>query len=465
MSVDSGTRSRLIWGFLAQWVSKFAYTIVQLVQVPYFLHFWSAGVYGEWLVLSAIPNYLIFSNLGFGSAALHEMTMLVAKDEIDTALSVFQSCWWLIVAALSASGVVVFLAVQFIPVTRILNIHSISETDARWVLFYLGLTILLAQLESLMQAAYRSVGRNAFGLFINSMIVLSAFVATLVPVGLGYGPRTAALVYACTSIAGTVVLGIMTRAQISWIRYGWKSASFAEIKRLSTPAFAFMGFPLGQALNLQGTIIVVSHTVGPLAVVVFATARTISRVALQIVQMINITFEPEFSKSYAQRNVGLIRTLHRRACQSALILSGLVVAAMIAGGPWLLNHWTQGKVPPSRPLLSILLLVVIIYSLWSTSSSILVATNQHKRLAVIYVAASAVTIVATWFASLSYGLYGAAVSLLLSEILMNIYVLPTTLRIAQDSFFPFIRSFFEIPPGFHPRTLLRRLPVFRNAKP
>ena len=457
MSVDQGTRRRLLLAFAAQMFSKFCYTGIQLVQVPFFLHFWATGVYGEWLALSALPGYLVFSNFGFGSVALHEMTMLVAKDDTEGALRVFQSCWWLIVISLTFAGAIVGFAIYHLPIARILNIQSISEHDARLILLSLGSVILFGQLEALLGAGYRSIGRNAFGMLLNSGATVTAFAATMVPVWLGYGPRTAALVYACASIAGTCVLAIMVRRDVFWIRFGWKQASFAEIKRMTLPAFAFLGLPMSMALNVQGTVLVISHVLGPVAVVVFSTARTVSRVALQLVQMINVTFEPEFSKTFAQQDWPLIRSLHRHACQSALVLSGLIVAIMIAGGPFLLHHWTQGKVPPSRPLLSILLAVVILYALWQTSSSILLATNQHKRLSLVSLMANAVTILFTWIGAHFYGLYGAAASLLLTEIIMNTWVLPNTLRIAHDTLPAFVRSLWSVPPGLHPRALLRRL--------
>ena len=176
-----------------------------------------------------------------------------------------------------------------------------------------------------------------------------------------------------------------------------------------------------------------------------------------MVQMINSTFEPEFSKSFAQREIPLLRTLHRRACQMALILAIVIVTAMILGGPFFLSHWTQGKVPPSRELLSLLLLVVILYALWSTSSTIMTATNQHKRLAAVYLGATAVTVAVTYFAAQRFGLYGAAASLLLSEMLMNVYVLPATLRIAHDTFPAFARSLLDVPPALQPQAIWRRL--------
>jgi O-antigen/teichoic acid export membrane protein len=188
----------------------------------------------------------------------------------------------------------------FVPVASALNIHSISSSDTKWIIFYLGLSILFGQLEQLMGAAYTCVARYPYGSFVKTMISLAAFAATMVPVVLGYGPRTAALVLAIANSIGTVIFGLFVRHDMPWIEFGWKHARFSEIRRLAAPAFAFMGFPIGNALNLQGTLIAVGYALGPVDVAIFASARTVSRVALQMVQMVNNTVGPNSHLHTAQ---------------------------------------------------------------------------------------------------------------------------------------------------------------------
>ena len=50
--------------------------------------------------------------------------------------------------------------------------------------------------------------------------------------------------------------------------------------RLPHPGHEF-ALQVGNALNLQGMLLVVGHVLGPVAVVIFSTARTVSRVAVQ----------------------------------------------------------------------------------------------------------------------------------------------------------------------------------------
>jgi O-antigen/teichoic acid export membrane protein len=455
--MDSSVKRRLTLGFISNWISRLASTIIQLIQVPVFLHFWTVPLYGEWMIINSIPSYLSFSNIGFGSVAGNEMTMMVARDDRAGALRVFQSCWWLI--AIICTAVIALLSgtLYYIPAARLLKLHNIGPSDAKWIIFYLGVAVMLGQFEQLLQSAYRCVGRYPYGTLLKSMLSLAAFAFMILSVCFGAGPRVTALVFAAANVASTVVLCALVRRDIPWIRYGWSHARFAEIRALARPAIAFMGFPIGNALNLQGTLLAVGYALGPTAVVIFGTARTVSRVALQMVSMVNSTFEPEMSIAYGARDIPLVRTLLRRACQLALIIAAVIVVAMMTVGPWFLHRWTGGHVPPSRTLLDILLLAVILYALWSTSSVLMTSTNQHQRLATYYVLGTSIACVLCYFLALAYGLYGAAASLLVSELVMNLYVVPASLRISHDTLPAFLASMLHYPASLRPAALLARI--------
>jgi O-antigen/teichoic acid export membrane protein len=460
--MDSHTKKRLVWSFLSNTVSRLSQTAIQFIQVPVFLHFWSVPLYGEWLILNSIPNYLAFSNSGFGTVAGNDMTMLVAGGDRESALRVFQSCWWLIVAICSTITVLLVGALYFLPAARLLKIGDISETDTKWIIFYLAVSVLLAQLEQLLQSAYRSIGRYPYGAFVKSAMALAAFSCTLLSVALGHGARTTALVYAAASIAGTIFLAILVKHDIPWIEYGWKRARFSEIRRLTRPAVAYMAFPIGNALSLFGPQLALNYAIGPASVVVFVTARTVSRGALQMVQMVNSTFEPELTLSYGAGKLDLTRSLHRRACQLALIVALVIVAGVMTVGPYFLHAWTGGHIPPSRGLLSILLLVVVVFALWSTSSTLMTATNQHQKMAVVYLFATLFTCFLCFYFARWEGLYGAAAALLISELAMNVYVLPASLRIAHDTFPAFMASMLHYPESLKPGALLARI---RRSRP
>jgi O-antigen/teichoic acid export membrane protein len=462
MSMDSSTKRRLLLGFISSWISRLASVIIQLIQVPVFLHFWITPLYGEWMIVTSIPNYLSFTNGGFGSVAGNEMTMMVARDDREGALRVFQSCWWLISLICTATIVLLSGTLYYLPASRLLKLTHISEYDTKWIIFYLAIAILFGQLEQLLQSAYRCIGRYPFGAFVKTLFSLAAFASTIIAVILGSGPRITALVFAATNITSTLFFYLMVRHDIPWIKFGWSHASFAQIRQLSPAAIAYMGFPLGNALSLSGSLLAVGYALGPVSVVIFSVARTVSRLALQMVQMVNSTFEPEMSIAYGAGNYELTRILLRRACQLALLVALVIVLAMLTVGPWFLTHWTSGHVPPSRPLLTILLLVVVLYALWSTSATLMTSTNQHQRLAAYYIFGTSISCILCYFFARAWGLYGAAASLLISEAVMNLYVVPACLRIAHDTLPAFLSAMIHYPPSLRPVALLARI---RRARP
>src|SRR5580698_8721487 len=155
MSMDVSTKRRLILGFIVNWIGKLAATIIQLVQVPVFLHFWNTPLFGEWLIPNSIPAYLNFSSIGFGNVAGNEMTMMAARNDREDALRVFQSCWWLITLICSAVLILLSGALYFLPAAGFLRLTHISESDTKWIIFYLCISVLFGQLEQLLQSAYR----------------------------------------------------------------------------------------------------------------------------------------------------------------------------------------------------------------------------------------------------------------------------------------------------------------------
>ena len=209
---------------------------------PVFFHFWATSVYGDWLIVSAIPTYLTFSSIGFGNVASNEMTMLNSAGDREGALRVFQSCWWLISMICAAVGLLLVPILYLVPAASLLNIHAISESDTKWIILYLGFSVLLGQLEQLMSAAYTCVARYPYGTFVKNMISLAAFAATMAPVVLGYGPRTAALVFLVANGIGTVTFGLFVRKDIPWIEFGWKPRTpprYAASPRLRSPSWDF----------------------------------------------------------------------------------------------------------------------------------------------------------------------------------------------------------------------------------
>ena len=74
-------KSKLLRNLGANAYGQLITVVTQLVSVPLFLHYWGVTLYGEWLILSAVPAYLALSDIGFASSAANDMTIRFAQGD------------------------------------------------------------------------------------------------------------------------------------------------------------------------------------------------------------------------------------------------------------------------------------------------------------------------------------------------------------------------------------------------
>ncbi len=419
--------------------------MIQLGSVPILLHVWGVARYGDWLLLSAIPSYLTLTDLGFGDASGSEMSMNAAANDRERALETFQSSWVLVTAVSFAMLLLATAVVWRIPWQRWLKLSTVSSPQAAAVMVALAAYVVISQQNGITESGFRADGHFAAGTFWLTILRLSeAVTATLVAL-LSGSLLAVACTYLAVRCAGTIAYILRLRRRSPWIRYGVHHARLDIVKRMAAPAFGFMAFPVAYAVSLQGFTLLIGAMLGPIAVVSFATLRSLSRVSFQIISVIKIALWPELSRAFGEGNISLARKLHRHACQASLGLSiagGLLLAFV---GPFIYGAWIRQKVAFNAPCFYILLLVVITNSLWDTSSVIPMSVNGHCRIAVLYIGAGLLSLGLARILIPHLGIVGAASALLASDALMTGYVLQTALRHVEDSAHAFAAALCSVP--------------------
>jgi len=436
---SSRLQERLMCGFGATALSPAVTALIQLGSVPVLLHVWGVGKYGDWLLLSAIPSYLTLSNLGLGDASGSDMSMRVAGGDREAALETFQSSWVLVTTVSFAILFLALLFVWWIPWQPWLKLSGVSSHQAAVLISVLGAYVVLSQQNGILESGYRSDGHFATGTF---WIAILRFVESAVAciVAVLHGDLLAvASTYLLVRCVGTVGYALLLRRLSPWIHYGIGHARLKTIRNLAGPAFAFMAFPLGQALSFQGFTILIGAMLGPIAVVSFSTLRTLSRLNAQILGMIANTVWPELSRAFGEGDFDLARRLHRLAWQASLGLALLGGAMLWILGPFIYRVWIHHNVNFNAPCFHVLLLVAIASSLWNVSSVILMSSNGHSRIAAAYVAATALSLGLAALLIPALATTGAAIALLLTEVWMTWIVLHSALQHSQDS----LKTFFS----------------------
>jgi O-antigen/teichoic acid export membrane protein len=440
-------KQRLLKGFAAQGFAQAVNVLIQVFNVPLFLLYWGKGLYGEWLLISTIPTYLTFSDFGFGSAAATDMTMRVAKGDRQGAIVVYQSVMVLITGVSFVAMLTILGFIQVFPLDKWFKLTQISHSQSIVIASLLTLQVFIALQQGLLQAGFRCDGNYAWGVTVSNLQRLAEFLVGAFVVMRGGQPiALAASVLAVGAISnGLIRLDLMRRSP--WIAFGWRYANLATIKQIAGPAIAYMGFPIGHALSLQGVVTVIGLILGPAAVVVFSTTRTLTRFVWQILNTIANTICVELSVALGGGNYELARSLHRRACQASVWLACLFGGSLYLFGGHIYKLWTKGKITYDPVLFGLLLIVVLGNSLWSTSYVVSMAVNRHQKVAVAYILATGLSLGISALLMHLIGLHGAAIALMVVDWCMNVYVLRSSLSILHDDWLPFFRSLIQVPFG------------------
>lgn len=434
---------RIIKGLGANAFGQFVNIMTQLFSVPIFLHYWGADLYGQWLILASIPSYLSMSDIGFGSVAGNEMAMLIARQDYRSALRVFQSAWMFIICVCSVVGLLTAICAYLLPFATWFNLHSLSQQQVSLLICLLAAYTLVSQPGGLIDAAFRSDGRYAEGTALVNIVRLAEMALVLVSVVLGGKLVTAAAIFLLARMMGTYWIWLMFKRNSSWLKIGYDRASFKVIQQLFRPAVAFMVFPLSQAFIFQGMNLVVGGILGSVAVVVFTTSRTVTRVAIQLITLVNHAVWPEFSSAFGSRNLVLARNLHHKVSFFSLWLSVLCSVVLVFIGPWLLDTWTAKQIDVNVSLFYVMLILVISSSVWHGSSIVLMSTNTHGGLAKISLVASLGAIASAYVLLKTFGIVAAPIALLVADISIGFYATRRAIQILEDSFAGYIRSLFK----------------------
>lgn len=389
LNLRQGMVLRILHGLGAGAFGQVVTVTIQLAGVPILLHAWGTELYGEWLILFAIPAYLSMADLGFSQSAANDMTAHIGRGDTQASLRVFQSLFALVLGTASFGLVLVALLLAGLPLEHWVHFAKLSVSEVRWIIGLLAAEVLVRLLDGVNHAGFRSHGDYALHWYIYAATLLTQMAAVWALALAGYGPLAAAAAFLALRFVVTPSTAVWLRHRHPDLVFGFEHARRGELRRLWKPSVANLSLPLAMALSVQGLVLVVGATLGAVAVVVFSTLRTLTRMALQTVWKVAGAFEPEMAMAWGAGDRVLLLRLFRGAFQLGLVLAMAAAGLLAWLGPWILSVWTHGKVSMHPALFQWLLVSAIASVFWYTALTFLKAGNRHTRATIAYAVCAA----------------------------------------------------------------------------
>ena len=433
-SDSSGIHKRLLRGSGAQIASQVTQILIRFTEVPLLLYFWGIQLYGEWLMLSAIPVYFIVCDCGFSTAACHEMTLRGGAGDKEGVITLFQSTWLIVLVFSALTLITVLVLIKVIPLKDWLAFKSMNKAEINITFFLLIVHVMVVLQSGVLNGGFWVSGSYPASMYFIVFTQLLEFIGFAASIVLGGGPVQATSAYLAGRILGTFIMWMGQRKVTPWLHFGFQHASFSEIRRIAYPALGSIAFPLGEALNIQGLRLILGLVIEPAALALFVPTRTLSRIVMQPGLIISRLIKPELALSYGSKNNSLIQKIFKKANQ--LTFWGSLAACFIVGfGAFVIfPFWTVGTISVHYPTLIILLLVGLVHSIWYTSLMLPYAINLHCRIALHYILIYGFTnCCLVIILAKQIGITGAALSLLLTEFAIFYFVLKESLSLAKIS--------------------------------
>ena len=425
---------RLVRNVVATLFARSSSVIYRVTIVPILLASLGTDLYGQWLIISAIPAWLTLSSFGIGGVAANSIAMLAARGELVSARSVY-STTLIMLLFISVVGMAVSAGLICLWSTGVVSYvaPAMPNSETPLSLLFLAGSVFTGFLAEPFAARLRAADRASDGIAWSASLAWLDTAFTIAAAIVRPGVASLALATLLARLVYVAILWYVTRKVHKDLFFSAHEVEFSRAWPLICSGLAFQAFPLGHAFSNQGMILVVSAVLGPAAVVAFSTARTLVRLGITVLDIINHSAMPELTTLLGGGEYARAALVHRTTAAFSLLGGVVTFLVSLTLGPWLLHAWTLGKVSLSHALLSLFAASVLAHAFWLSNFIVPLAANRHAGLTARFVAGAVFSVMLCYPLTQWLGLSGAAVSSVVLDALMVMPCMRLALAMTNDT--------------------------------
>jgi O-antigen/teichoic acid export membrane protein len=365
-----------------------------LLLLPLYLRFWSVAVYGEWMALYSVVNYLGSLDFGVTAAAINAATIAYARGDWREFKRIQGTAWAASLAIAGFGGILVCgLSLFYFHVDRWLGLNALSHSDSRLVFCGLAASLLANIPGRQLIAVYTATGEFAKYQWLYNAFSLFSLVTSATALTVGAGPSKLAAILALSTLTTIAFSMWLIRRRGSKLFPRLRDSDWKTARSLAAPTGQFGISILATALTVQGPIVILSRALGGPAVALFTTTRTVANVVRGTLTLLRAPLTPEFGAASAMPGTDTLRRLFRIAVSIDAAIAFCLTAVLWSGGVWLIQFWSHGRIYPDAMLMHLLLLAFMIESFLQMLAFAGWSTNRFQAWSLGQLVASSISLV------------------------------------------------------------------------
>lgn len=432
MKIPFVTNSPIRKNLLANFFGIGVQLMNQIVLVPFYILFWGNELYSDWIVLSALTTIFSMSDVGLNNVIQNRFAICHSEGKKKECDSLLTNNFVLVFGSL-----VLFVFLSFVfcfiwDISKVMDIHQLTRWQASLVFIILIVRVFLGMMSGVASAIYKGTHNASRAIIIDNLCLLAVAIISLICMMLSVSIVLMSIVICIPYFVVLIYKQIDSRKFYDY-KFSLKTFDWPLLKSILLPSLSFMSFPLGNTIVLQGYTLLVNSFFGADSVVLYNTTRTLCNFIKTFLATLQTAVWPEYSIAYGNCDYSLMRYLHRKIIKVTLIISICMGLGLLATGPFIYEIWTHGAVQFEYALMTSYIIVLIIESLWTSSSVTLMATNNHSTLGVIYIISAAISIaLALVVAYLESELWLIASTLIVMNVVVGFYAISAGFRLTKD---------------------------------
>ncbi len=428
-----------LWKHLVSILGSTVLTILgNVLVVPIYLLHWTPVVYGEWLVVSSVANYLSTLDFGMNSAVGNRMLASFTRNDLDDYRRCQHSAMAFFVSLAVAGTLLVGILVAFFPVSHWIGLKVTSPREAAWVIWLLSLQVLWAMPAGMVGNTYRAIGEPSRTQWLNNIRMLLS-ILVVITVLLTHGNMLElAIVQTLPTVLITLYVLASLRLRHPSLMPGLSQASVEIVRQIMKPSSFFAVIMIGMAIYMQGTVLLVSSLLGGAMVAIFVTTRTLSNVVMQVVGIIKNAAWPDLTILFAEGNTVRLQKVVRMLLTASVTICIGMACALFFEGQEVVTVWTRHRLHVDQLFLGLFLLYLVLQSPWVACSGLMLAINRHQNLSWSYLGSSVLGLLIAIFLVPHWGLAAVPLSLIFAEaIACYHFVIKETCLLIEEPYLPF----------------------------
>ena len=395
-----------------------------------FLWAWGKLLYGEWLTLYAVIAYLPLVDMGMQKYVINRLTHAYSRGDLKEYTKVLHSALWLYLIIITLFVVILVLFVFFVPFTKWMNIIIADEKMVKISAFILGCYLLLGIPLGLLCGLYHTFGefpRRAMLLNIKEIFIIFLLAGALF-LRSNFVIVSAIQFIPVLFLIFFILLDIKRRH--SEIKFGFFAADWKFSLSFIGPGILFLMIVLSNALKIQGSVLIISASLGATAVATFCIHRTLANAILKIVGSIKNAIWPELTAIEARKDFSKMQLVHSLLIKFSFFIAFSCAIFLFFTGGDIIKMWTQKKILFQPMLWTLLLLYLPWNVLWETSAIFQISINRHRKYSLCRITSTILGLILAMILIKTWGIVGVFLGFIIPEFIICITIIPAeTLKI------------------------------------